>query len=115
MRFIRHLASLRAWLAPALLVSLTILVCGSAAAQPGSLAVGAEPRYALEPALAVLEDPDRSLTLEQILQPAHQQQFAPLASHSGGGNFGLTQSAIWLRLNLQALPAAATSWQLEVA
>ncbi|WP_394789729.1 diguanylate cyclase domain-containing protein [Rhodoferax sp.] len=118
---------LRTWLVRPLLAFLVAVLGGGAAAQSPdqapatpssattSLEVGSATHYALEPALAVLEDPDRSLTFEQILQPAHQQQFVSLAGQGRSSNFGLTQAAIWLRVQLQVQPQAASGWQLEVA
>jgi signal transduction histidine kinase len=47
----------------------------------------------------ILEDPSHALTLDSILTPQQQSRFAP--SKQSVPNFGVTQSAYWLRLRLK--------------
>jgi diguanylate cyclase (GGDEF)-like protein len=69
----------------------------------------------LTPMTAVLVDASRQLTFEQIQQENAQQRFSPLADHGRTSNFGLTRSAIWLRVQLPLPNTAPTLWMLEVA
>lgn len=69
----------------------------------------------LTPMTSVLADPSRKLTLEQIQQQDNQQRFSPLADQGRTSNFGLTRSAIWLRIQLPVQANAPSQWMLEVA
>ena len=117
MRFSTPTALLRTWLgwmAMAGLLALVSLFHAPAAAQAVTT-VGNAPEYLLGPGVQMLEDPGRSLVLEQVLQADTQQRFTPLASHGNASNFGLTQSAIWLRIHLQTQASTPAAWLLEVA
>ena len=94
-----------------------LLALGSAAAQgtPGELAVGADDSYLLSPSFLFLEDKVGKLTLDDILRPDAQAAFRPVPQTGPGANFGLTRSAIWLRIKLKTFPGAAGDWLLEVA
>lgn len=83
--------------------------------EPVPVPVGAEEFYNLSRSFSVLEDPARSLTIADILQPAQQSRFAPLRPSGPGANFGLTRSAMWLRVDLKADAGIAPIWLLEVA
>ncbi|MBC5764190.1 7TM diverse intracellular signaling domain-containing protein [Ramlibacter albus] len=92
------------------------LLCAAAGAQPaGPVALGTEPGYDLNRAFTYLEDPERKLTLDDVLQPARQAQFRPVPARGPAANFGLTTSAIWLRVDLATLPGADPRWFLEIA
>lgn len=93
-----------------------LLALGSAAARsPGKLAVGAEDSYELSGAFTYLEDKGGRLTLDDILEPGAQAAFQPVEPSVAGANFGLTSSAIWLRIGLELPSGAAPDWMLEVA
>ena len=94
-----------------------LLALGSAAAQgtPGELAVGAGDNYLLSPSFMYLEDKEGKLAFDEILRPEAQAAFRPLRQAGPGANFGLTRSAIWLRVKLKTSTDTAGDWLLEVA
>ncbi|MBG9386693.1 sensor histidine kinase [Caenimonas aquaedulcis] len=96
-----------------------VLACAHAQAPgPSSSAVipiGADPSYPLTRSFQYLEDPTGRLTLDDILAPARQAQFRPLARTGPGANFGLTDSAIWLRATLATTTLTPNDWLLEIA
>lgn len=94
-----------------------LLALGSAAARPppGKLALGAEDSYELSGAFTYLEDKAGRLTLDDILEPEAQAAFQPVEPSIHGANFGLTSSAIWLRIGLEVPSGAAPDWMLELA
>jgi PAS domain S-box-containing protein len=85
-----------------------------ALASAGELAVGAQDSYALTPAFSYFEDKDAALSFDEVLQPAIQSQFRRLPK-AAGANFGLTNSAIWLRITLNAQTGIPRDWLLELA
>ncbi len=66
--------------------------------------------YDLQPVLAVYEDKQGRLGIEQILQPDYQRRFRPL---SGSSSRGFTASVYWLRLRLHNRSAGTSRWILE--
>ena len=84
-------------------------------AQGTPLVLGQEQQYNLAPHVQFLEDEAGRLQLQDILQPAQQQRFARMRGSSPAANFGLTRSAIWLRVELQAPPRSDPAWLLELA
>jgi PAS domain S-box-containing protein len=100
----RQLIRLFAWL---------LLAMGAAQAEP--LTLGTADRYNLSPFLQVLEDDGRGLDLEDVLSPEQQARFRPVRSSGPAANFGLTQSAIWLKVDLWSPPAGDPAWLLELA
>lgn len=87
------------------------------AAESGTrvVALGSQPSYALSPAFDVLDDPSGVLTLDQVRGPEWARRFVPVPGTLSGTNFGLTRSAIWLRVTLAPAPDAPADWLLEVA
>lgn len=83
--------------------------------QPGELAVGHEDSRALSKSFLFLEDEGGQLTFDQVRAPGLQAQFKPMAQHGPGVNFGLTRSAIWLKVTLDAQADAPADWLLEIA
>ncbi|HEY0824933.1 MAG TPA: 7TM diverse intracellular signaling domain-containing protein [Ramlibacter sp.] len=79
------------------------------------LAIGTHDRYTLAPHATYLEDPDGRLGLEDILRPEQQARFRPVRSSGPSANFGLTTSAIWLRLEIRAPAGSDPEWLLELA
>ena len=59
---------------------------------------GAEPR-SLVPEIAVLEDPEGRLTVDEVASPPLEARFR--ASASDRPNLGYTRSAYWLRVRYQ--------------
>jgi len=81
----------------------------------GELTLGAEDSYPLARAFTFLEDKSGQLKLGEILTPAAQAEFRPVPQAGPGANFGLTRSAIWLRVKFTTSPATPADWLLEVA
>jgi PAS domain S-box-containing protein len=98
------------------LLALVLALAGLAAqAQQILLPVGAQDSYNLARAFTYLEDPQGRLGIDDILQPAAQAGFRPMPQLGPGANFGLTNSAIWLRVTLQTEAGSAPDWLLEIA
>lgn len=91
------------------------LLAGSAWAQGAPLALAGSERYNLAPYLHYLEDPGQELELADILAPAQQQRFQPVKAGGPAANFGLTASAIWLKVDLATPAGADPAWLLELA
>ena len=91
---------------------LLFALAGAAWAQ-GPVPVGSSDRYNLSSHVAYLEDEGGALTIGDIAQPAQQARFRPARSEGPAANFGLTRSAIWLRVQLQG--SGDPSWLLELA
>ena len=74
----------------------------SVSAAPGdsasSVTLGAEGEWPLSRAFLWLEDPTTQLALEQVLQPANQARFKPVAASGAGSNFGLQRLGVGMRL-----------------
>src|SRR6185369_10240709 len=75
---------------------------GPAWAQPagGAMAIGTGDSYLLSRAFTYLEDKGGRLKIDDILKPELQAAFRPVPEQGPGANFGLTHSAIWLRVTL---------------
>jgi PAS domain S-box-containing protein len=87
----------------------------AAQAQQAALQVGGQDNYHLERSFTFLEDPEGRLRMADILQPQAQARFRPMPQVGPGANFGLTKSAIWLRVTLQTDTGSPPDWLLEVA
>lgn len=97
-----------------LLVAIGAAAMGAAHAASGEIDIGSADRYELSTAFTYLEDQSGRLTLDDILKPDAQAAFHPLPQGGMGENFGLTRSAIWLRMQLNADPSSAPDWVLEI-
>jgi PAS domain S-box-containing protein len=94
---------------------LLALGCAAAKTPAGEIAVGADDSYVLSRAFTWLEDKDGRLTLEDIVKPEAQAAFQPVPLGGAGANFGLTPSAVWLRIKLKVSSASPPDWMLELA
>ena len=94
---------------------LALLISPLLHAQGGTLVIGQQGSYTLSRAFMVLEDSSGQLTLDEVLQPAQQLRFKAVAQSGSATNFGLTPSALWLRITLQAQAETPAPWLLEVA
>jgi PAS domain S-box-containing protein len=106
-------------------------LCLPALAQDATIVVGGADRYVLSRHAAWLEDAEGKLGIGDVEQADAQSRFKPVAQSGPGANFGLTSSAIWLRIRLQVqvpaqLPAQAAAqapspgatpgeWLVEIA
>ncbi len=70
--------------------------------------------YVLSDHFSFLEDPTTTLSLDDILVPGTQARFKPVAQGPTSTNFGATDSAIWLKIELQTLSSTPAHWMLEV-
>jgi two-component system sensor histidine kinase/response regulator len=88
----------------------------SSFAQAGApVLVGAETgAISLRPFIEVLEDPEQSLTVNDLGKAEQADRFKPVPGTTDL-NFGYTASAYWLRLSFLPDSAAARDWLLEVA
>ena len=84
-------------------------------ATPGQLTIADAPSYALSSSFTYLEDPSGRLELTDILLPAAQARFGPIAAAGATSNFGVSRSAFWLRIDLRAQTSAPRQWLLEIA
>jgi PAS domain S-box-containing protein len=101
---------MKAALRRVLLVLVALLAAAGTRAAP--LALGDATHVALAPHVAWFEDASGRLRLADVLQ--RQARFEPL--HRGpSANFGLTGSAIWLRVELRADAVSDPDWLLELA
>lgn len=67
----------------------------------------------LSGAFHYLEDPAGELRFDDVLAP--QARWQPVRAGGAAANFGLTQSAIWLRVELDLPSGGPRDWLLEVA
>ncbi len=70
--------------------------------------------YVLSNHFSYLEDTTTTLTLDDILAPGTQARFKPVAQGPTSTNFGATDSAIWLKIELQTQSSTPPRWMLEV-
>jgi signal transduction histidine kinase len=64
--------------------------------------------------LAVLEDPQGALTIEQVKSALWKERFEPWPAERGQINLGYTGSTYWVRIPLQRQADAPEKWVLEV-
>lgn len=77
--------------------------------------IGSDDRYVLSQSFTYLEDAGGELTLADLLKPDVQARFQPVPQTGSATNFGLTSSAIWLRVNLRTERSTPADWMLELA
>ncbi|MEJ6022913.1 7TM diverse intracellular signaling domain-containing protein [Ramlibacter sp. PS4R-6] len=82
---------------------------------PGVVAVNGGDSYVLSKSFVELEDKEGKLGIDDITKPGVQQMFKAVPRDGPGANFGLTSSAIWLKVTLRLPPKAREDWLLEVA
>lgn len=103
----------RYFLATGLALCLSAAAVG-AAGETG-LVVGDADTYELSNRFTVLEDSTNQLTLDDVRQPEAQARFQTLRQSGPATNFGLTRSAIWLRIVLDVKAGTSPDWLLELA
>ncbi len=102
------------WVQCIVLLFLLPLCLQHAHAQTAAVQIGNNDSYVLSNRFSYLEDATTTQTLDNILAPDAQARFKPVAQGSTSTNFGATDSAIWLKIELQTETAAPTRWMLEV-
>ncbi len=93
-----------------LAICLITLVCGSVQAIELG---GPDGPKNLAPVIEVLEDPSRSLTIEDIHRPDIEARFVPWEK-SHDVNVGFSQSAWWFRVALSREMNSPVNWLLEI-
>ena len=93
---------------------LALLLAGRLAAA-GELKLSDQPGFNLARSLSYLEDPGAMLALQDVLHPDMQARFRPLPAIGPGPNFGLSRSAWWLKVTLDAPAGLPLDWLVEVA
>ncbi len=68
-------------------------------------------RYGLGTHLQILEDPTRSLTIDDVSSPAYEGRFS--ASTVEVPNYGYTNNAVWVRISLDNETQQTNEWLLE--
>lgn len=100
-----------------LLAMLFLVISGLAAANHQPLVLDqARDRYPLAGTLMVLEDPQRTLTIDDVVQAASAARFRPaLTGHADIDlNFGYTRSVWWFALPLNLAANTPVRWLLEI-
>jgi PAS domain S-box-containing protein len=97
------------------LLAVAVLLSAPLAAVAGDIAIGTAGSYPLSREFSFLEDPEGKLSFEEVRQQDQQGKFSALPADSPGPNFGITSSAIWLKLTLRPAANAPAAWLLEVA
>ena len=92
-----------------------VLALGLPISFAADVTVGTAGSYPLSREFSFLEDEGGKLSFDDVRQQDQQNKFAPLPSDSPGPNFGITSSAIWLKVTLRPTAAAPSSWLLEIA
>lgn len=100
---------------PGWALALALALWLPAAVTAGEVGIGSSGSYPLSREFSFLEDPGGKLTFEDVRQQDQQGRFAALPSDTPGPNFGITSSAIWLKVTLRTAADAPLSWLLEVA
>jgi len=92
---------------------IALLTAATTWAQP-AVPIGSEEQINLSHSFSWLKDETHALKFEDIARPEQEARFQPLRQTGPGANFGLTKSAIWLRVVLRAEQGSAPDWLLEV-
>lgn len=103
---------LPAWVVSALLLLLALAVRPAAAAEPALLLADDRARVDAWPAVSVLMDPGRALTLTDVRSPATAARFA--APAGAYATLGLNKAAAWLRFPLAVDPRSDGRWILAI-
>ena len=77
--------------------------------------IGTDGNYVLSNHFLYFEDTTATLNLSDILKPEVQAKFIPVAQGPTSTNFGATNSAIWLQVQLQTESGTPKQWMLEIA
>lgn len=97
----------------ALVVCLPALAQGSNPPTSGPLILTDDQgKYPLGRYMDILEDPSGELTIEDVSSPPFDSRFT--RSQMDTPNFGYTDSAIWVRLNLDNNTVLTHNWLLEI-
>ncbi|ALD20427.1 7TM diverse intracellular signaling domain-containing protein [Hymenobacter sp. DG25A] len=100
------------WLSLLLLLVLTLENPVAAQINPLRVRTGLEELYVEPACYGVLEDPTGELTLAQVQQPANARRF--VRGDKIATNIEHTNSAYWLRVQVQAEGAVRRHWYLEL-
>lgn len=99
---------------PRLLLWLLLTTPALAAERELSVGPPEQTPVILSPYLDILEDPSRTLSLAQVQEPALAARFKSDPRAAASLNFGLSQSAYWLRLRLTNTADQPSERMLEI-
>ena len=99
----------------ALALALAFALLFPAVAGAAEVWVGSAASYPLSREFSFLKDESGQLSLADVQRLDQQARFAALSSDSPGPNFGITSSAIWLKVTLRTAVDTPAPWLLEVA
>jgi len=93
--------------------------CTASAQQPsvaaGVVEVRDADRYTLSKSFLFVEDKQGTLKFDDIRGAQMLPRFQPVPQEGHGSNFGLTSSAIWLKITLDTKASTPADWLLEIA
>lgn len=100
---------------PTLTVIIGVIICvfPFAHAQEPVLLTNVQGRYPLGRHLAILEDPQKQLSIEAIRSPEFTERFA--LNQVETPNFGYTHSAYWVRFQVDNRASQLTQWRLVMS
>lgn len=93
---------------------LLVALLGAAPLAMAQVLQADQPRTELLRGLALLEDPQGLLTIEQVRSAQWQERFEPWPAERGLINLGYTPSSYWVRIPLQRHADAPSNWVLEL-
>jgi signal transduction histidine kinase len=89
-----------------------VVAQGSVTSTPQPLVLtDQQEKYALGQHIAILEDPSNALTIEDVSSPVYGAKFSP--SKVPVPNYGYTNSAYWIRFQLDNETSQTSEWLLE--
>jgi diguanylate cyclase (GGDEF)-like protein len=109
-----HVSRFSRQLLACLLLAVSLLSSPSWAAEPLDVAALSDQPLSLTAHVALLEDPDRSLTLADVQRPELAARFTTDLPASSALGLGFTRSAYWLRLPLRNTSSSDVQRMLAV-
>jgi methyl-accepting chemotaxis protein len=106
-----HSINKSAFLLSSLVVLITSSILFSVYAQNPVILTDQQGQYPLGLHLEILEDPQKQWTIEEVNSAEFAGRFKP--SQDAAPNFGFTNSAYWIRLQVKNEAAATSGWLLE--
>ncbi len=102
----------RVWIVAVLFLIIQFLCSGHSIAAPPVILEENITSYSLSPHLNILEDKEGKWGIDDVTSPKLSLEFVP--NQKKTPNFGYTQSAFWLRLDLQSKLSEYKKWLLEI-
>ncbi len=89
-----------------------LIFAGTASASDSLILTHSQEVYKLGPMMGVLEDPDHSLTIDDVASEKFSSKFAPTGKEAPG--FGFTSSAYWFRFSVTNMTRDRREYFLEI-